>query len=314
MGCWNGTCGVSNLPIHHGDKVMALIIKVPLPKKIDNQSGACYANEFAAPVTLAFEGVYNDYGMVEKIKTNLITDSIIKDFGVTDLYKLLKNIERDEQYSSDPYSKNAAYGLWMCHKHVWDVLTRDPELKSGWEKTHPYHYYLDAFKEWYELTKKYEPVEKAYFLDLKDRVKNKEENIDETMKREVVRHYFDLKNAIEQNSFNECTGAGHGSSRIDVGGIADVLQGMIESGKDSNDPEIMTVVNAMCELKAMHIAMENLRKIWFPQSGKGSQSNAYAWHKKLIDCSVAIMEDYGERVNEDGWDPDEDYDVYKDWR
>lgn len=26
MGCWNGTCGVSNLPIHHGDKVRGILI------------------------------------------------------------------------------------------------------------------------------------------------------------------------------------------------------------------------------------------------------------------------------------------------
>lgn len=312
MGCWHGTCGVSNLPIHHGDKVMALVIKVPLPKKIEHQSGSSYANAFAAPITLAFEAEYNDYGMVEKIKKGIVTEGVLKTFEVKDLTKLLKKMERDEYYwEKEGQGFGTAYGLWMCHKHVWDSLTKDPELRSGWRDEHPYHHYRDAFDEWYEAVKAYKVAEEAYYEDLRGDRDPRETPADR-IKREPCKTYFDLKHKIEQNPFNDCTGAGYGSGRVAVRTYGEMLKDLIAEGKAKDDPDVVALVNAMCELKAMHCAMESLRKIWFPQSGKGSQSSAFGWYKKLWDASERVVKQYDKVLCEENL-MDEDHDIYKYW-
>ena len=314
MGCWHGTCGVSNLPIHHGDKVMTLVIKVPLPRKIENQSGACYANEFAAPVTLAFEAEYDDYGLVENVKENIITEKIKEIFkreGLESLKDILRKIERDEYYVEEGHGEGTAFGLWMCHKHVWDSLTKDPELRSGWREEHPYYHFREAFGEWFDLVKAYKVAEDAYFEDIrKGRPAN--ETPADTIKREPCKSYFDLKHKIEQNPFNDCTGAGYGSGRVAVRKYGEMLKDLIAEGRAKDDADVVALVDAMCELKAMHIAMESLRKIWFPQSGKGSQSSPYGWYKKLWDASERVVKQYDKVLCEENV-MDDDHDIYKYW-
>jgi hypothetical protein len=51
MGCWNGTCGVSNLPIHYGDKVRAILIVGDASSLGASQYGPAFRTEdWVAPV------------------------------------------------------------------------------------------------------------------------------------------------------------------------------------------------------------------------------------------------------------------------
>jgi hypothetical protein len=60
MGCWNGTCGLSGLPITHGEEMYVFpIVSV-------NADSFCYASALYRPVVLPFLAEYNDYGGGEK--------------------------------------------------------------------------------------------------------------------------------------------------------------------------------------------------------------------------------------------------------
>lgn len=59
MGCWNGTCGLSGLPIIHGQEMYVFPI-------IESHKGSfCYTSALYRPSVLPFRAEYNDYGAGE---------------------------------------------------------------------------------------------------------------------------------------------------------------------------------------------------------------------------------------------------------
>ena len=110
MGCWNSTCGYSNLPIRAGEKVVCFIvteqdflmndyINSTMPEvspevqkqleeqRADNEiSKFCvqhdtYAHSFRKPISLPFVGKYNDYGAVEDIEPSIHTKYLLDRFN-----------------------------------------------------------------------------------------------------------------------------------------------------------------------------------------------------------------------------------------
>lgn len=76
MGCWNKTCGLSNLHITVGTPVYVFVLE-----KNDTYDH-CYATGLFSPLLLPFESTYNDYGGGEEshgIALDLIMDSIKQD-------------------------------------------------------------------------------------------------------------------------------------------------------------------------------------------------------------------------------------------
>lgn len=58
MGCWNKTCGLTNLHIKAGDKAYVFVLE----KRDDDNDGHCYSTHLYKPLLLPFETTYNDYG------------------------------------------------------------------------------------------------------------------------------------------------------------------------------------------------------------------------------------------------------------
>ena len=58
MGCWNKTCGLTNLHITAGDKAYVFVLE----KRNDDNDGHCYSTHLYKPLLLPFETTYNDYG------------------------------------------------------------------------------------------------------------------------------------------------------------------------------------------------------------------------------------------------------------
>ena len=60
MGCWNGTCLISNMPILSGEEVVGYILR-HTREDVENKS-ICYSTDYAKPVSLPIRGYYDDYG------------------------------------------------------------------------------------------------------------------------------------------------------------------------------------------------------------------------------------------------------------
>ena len=69
MGCWNGTCMISNLPILAGEETKLVFLFSPHREKVTltNASGHYYATDFLKPAFFPITGKYNDYGVIEDI-------------------------------------------------------------------------------------------------------------------------------------------------------------------------------------------------------------------------------------------------------
>ncbi len=66
MGCWNKTCGLSNLHIRAGEQVYVF----PIVSN-GNASDRCYSTAFWSPVMIPFLSEYNDYGGGENSHKNI---------------------------------------------------------------------------------------------------------------------------------------------------------------------------------------------------------------------------------------------------
>lgn len=87
MGCWNGTCGITQMPITSGQKVKAYILVPHHYDDVRNSgttvrtfsfdeiekfrgSGICYPTDAWSPLSIPISAEYNDYGGLQNIKMN----------------------------------------------------------------------------------------------------------------------------------------------------------------------------------------------------------------------------------------------------
>jgi len=82
MGCWNKTCGLSNLHINAGDPVYVFVLEDA------RDDSNCYTTSLFSPLLLPFQSEYNDYGGGENssgIAFDLIMSAIREDLVEMDV-------------------------------------------------------------------------------------------------------------------------------------------------------------------------------------------------------------------------------------
>lgn len=79
MGCWNETCGVSNLDIEYGDPVRLILLEQDYGAPKEYTRGFCYADDLWRPRLLPVKGKYDGYGRIEEVEENLNTKIIVHD-------------------------------------------------------------------------------------------------------------------------------------------------------------------------------------------------------------------------------------------
>jgi hypothetical protein len=97
MGCWNKTCGLSNLAIHEGEPVMVFTLV-----QNNDISDFCYSTALYSPVLLPFYSHYNDYGAGERssgVGLPLILDGLRE--------HLVEMEQGDNQYHDIPVKRDA---------------------------------------------------------------------------------------------------------------------------------------------------------------------------------------------------------------
>lgn len=77
MGCWNGTCLVTNLPIPLNESVKLIFILSQQSQSGSVGMGFGYSEEWWRPVGCPIDGIYNDYGYIKKIVQNKAYDTVL---------------------------------------------------------------------------------------------------------------------------------------------------------------------------------------------------------------------------------------------
>ena len=144
MGCWNGTCMISNLPIISGEKIKLVLLQVGYDGgSIIGKSGYVYSNGMMAPAFLPLNGDYNDYGSIENVEEDWnykIIESFLKSkFGTIEadgkemtewgLMDLIDGIERgNPKFKVKDEWKSCGLSMVMIRQDVWDMCVH---IQSG---------------------------------------------------------------------------------------------------------------------------------------------------------------------------------------
>lgn len=118
MGSWNGTCGISKMPIQYGDRVKLVLLKPTNHyRSVSTGSGFCDASDMYTPICLPITGEYNDYGCIENIDEQPeLFDLIIKALRIPDR----NNIEDIIAGISNNELENISYML--IHESVYNIM------------------------------------------------------------------------------------------------------------------------------------------------------------------------------------------------
>jgi len=134
MGCFNGTCVITNLPLVAGEPTV--LIPLAFNKFNDrNYTGLVYATDAAYPLTFPIDGAYNDYGAIEDYDEHSIPVKIIlhatkiKDFG-----DFLSAAHEGELKVGNPKLEESPVGYVMAHKKAFDLVVEQFAREEDYDR------------------------------------------------------------------------------------------------------------------------------------------------------------------------------------
>lgn len=295
MGCWNQTCGLSNLHIRAGqDVVVFAMVKT---RKLDS---LCYTTPFYEPVMLPFYAKYNDYGggeecsgpglalVMEAIKKNLVElpqgenqfhDIPVKKEGFNDAVFFEACHERRLFVKGYHARERRHVEFVMFHKAVWDHIFEHREIEkyvgdnkgtTGWNNAYIKYKFTDLVAGVPEVV---DFMFKA--LDDKDnpyRLWEPLANVRELREHNLAADWLAYGdnhrygNLLRPNSFvSKC----------------------MENNNREGAVELLTEY-----LRALFIDgfMGETRKHWSPQTGAGSQSDEENGYRVLISAMNSVLD------------------------
>lgn len=285
MGCWNGTCMISNLPIIYGEKIKLVFLQGGYDT-VSGNSGYVYSNGLMSPAFLPISGEYNDYGSIENVGEDwnykLIEEFLKKKFGNTieadrtekvdwTLSDLIDGIERGEpKYKVGSDWKNCGISMVMIRQDIWDLCVDiqsgnedywNPDKHNNSDPSTPYRLRGDVwanrtFDEFIEKNKR-------VYDDPMDELRARLLRTDEVVfgsrgEGRPMLNYMDYKDICIVNKFN--------------------------------DEFTQDIKKRWFEQQMVEGCISNLRKGWMIQPGAGSQSNGWNEYLKFSQGVINICE------------------------
>lgn len=317
MGCWNGTCMVSRLPILSNEKVKLVILynssahymKKYRSSNILNKSGFCNIGDILSPAFLPITGGYDEIGAIEddgdEIKEDFNTKIIFntlkerftskikvegKEIVDWTLNDIIRGIERGNSYGCSQYW-NERTSEWLdfdlssvlIREDVYnDIITQMKKIKV-WDWKSGGEANLKKI-----LTKRFnnevEHIKKMIDLDEKRKSLSSEEII-ENFKSE----YFSLL-MCDDRIFRKGTGE---TSFMNGVAYERYLYDNINNKKIRDN-----IFKQWSEYNYIQYFLDGSRLSWMIQAGKGSQDTNWKYNKFLskiiIDvCDKKIEEEKG---------------------
>ncbi len=306
MGCWNQTCGLSQLHIRANQDVVVLALV-----KNNGVDSLCYTTPFYAPVMMPFYAKYNDYGGAEDctgigvdlvmnaIKEQLVElpvgpnefhDIAVKREGFdTDVF--FEAVHEDRLFIKGRFDRQRQHvGFVMIHKAVFDHVIENRVVEryvganngtTGWDNSYIHITFADVAKD----------------------IETCVEHLFESCKKDLFR--FDPLRGLR--TLNE------GKEKAQVNTAAQWLAHdeyrysslvrpslMVCDYVEANDREGLK--GMLTEyLKAMWIDgfMMETRKFWSPQAGAGSQQQEPDGYLLLIDAMKSVLDAEKREYEED---------------
>lgn len=300
MGCWNKTCGLSNLYIYAGTPVYVFILE----EKRDVSN--CYSTSLFSPLLLPFESKYNDYGggedsggiafplIIQSLKESLVEmpvgDNEHHDIAVTrDDFgeeQFFDAVRENRLFTHDDYrDKNTPITFTMFRKDVVNMVldgwvvqkyVGDGKGNTGWGNNYVNVTFAD-------IVTSIPPLVDALYKDLL-----------------TLSGRFYITAAIT-NHKNKFVAAGYlhdlnyRYSRLVQ--VTEVLETML---LENRLEDAVNLLKCFAMGQWIDYFMHDCRKTWIPGGHEGSQSSDTNSHKLLCTTILSVIEEIDKEFdNED---------------
>lgn len=269
MGSWNGTCGVTQLPIKYRDSVVVFPIKYNYGET--KGGGFCHITDMYLPLTPPIHGVYNDYGRIEGIdqeKSQSVMDMLLyqDEENVIQLPKDTYETLEDIVYVIER-GKVKDVGLMMVHKGVYEEIIDE----MGSRKMH-YHVDTTLKKAYQESIGRFKECALADIATGEHLFAKTIDELDETYVR-----YHRRVMGYRIPCIDEIFYAYPESIEKSVSEKYLIQRVM------SEDKGLET---ALVEFKLFAYGMSLMRKFWTIQTGAGSQIDEVYLQKRVADYVI----------------------------
>lgn len=276
MGCWHGTCAITQLPIHWEDRVRFMLLAIEGNDDKDDKdwtTGFCYATDRAFPITPAMPGIYNDYGGVElDMPLDPAAAFCLRQIGFNpdeelDFIDLLRS---DDRPTFTRYADKLGIGLWMVKEEVYDHLLTIHGADDWRPVTHEAlraaaDHTVNAYAAIAEMVRNGEDREKVYQASFRLDGRHDPESLFFRFERQPVNMRFGL-----------------GMLQIHMSNMATRGEGTVET--------LRSFAYALADAMRLNDAMETLRRPFMVQTGAGSQSSNLDAHESLARLTLDLIQ------------------------
>lgn len=292
MGCWNETCGISNIPITFEEPVVV----VPLVKQ-NHTDVRCYTTALYKPVLLPFYGLYNDYGASEEnmgaglpiilselnheliemeVGENQFHDTEVKRAGFT-VEKFFEAVKNNRLFVKDfQNNQTAPVSFMMIRKKIFNYILNNYVCETwalgGSRTTYMFKDVLGDISEWIDSYKEM-LKDNRYFARL-----DISRSFNEKNKTNLVA-YFLSYDTVRYHTF------------INYNRIITMLA---EAGDDLT---LKSFVEEMIKVIFIDHFMMHVHKMWLPQIG--SQEFNIEAYRLLVDATTMLLDEEERKRNEE---------------
>lgn len=290
MGCWNGSCFLTNLPIMHGEDVRVFIVH----NQFQNyRNRYCDPTDAGRPLAFSFKGKYDDYGFVDEqngIMLDFIIDSIKNcliemEVGSNEIhdievkrdsfdFNLLKEANHEGRLQvADIYGEPTNLKVIMVRQTALDKLLE----RFTWDT------YRGVTQEERDSGKYYRTLNYKQHCD--ELCKYLQTELENSQKDNIPNGLYFLMKA-ERILFSETSHIGNVFCAVSA-----IQDGTLQCSYDD-------LVREITITEVLNIFLSSTRRTWSPPSGEGSQDNetkAYEIYAQLIlDECAEIKKYYGD--------------------
>lgn len=321
MGCWNETCGITQLPICYRDKVrMILIVKSELDTRVNSNVCYHYTTDLWMPFGLPLKGTYDEYGGLENIEKDIASDLLLDtlknvvlevpdrmgySFKISDLdWKTALQFLTDEGLRIKDGPSTDLEGLisnfqmkYPDNNFSSEQSDAADEIKKAAKNSTIQMYHMMVHEDIYQaLAKNYKAPEKIFSsmtygnfrskLEscVQDLIKEIKETKDNNISEEL-KHLLKLSRD-HKNLLANYFGGSYNTS-IHLRKYIDFIEDKVEAGEED---DLKDLINEMIDFACFGRNMSLLRKLWMPQTGKGGQDREYSIHKFLGERIASFSE------------------------
>lgn len=323
MGCWNGTCAISTLPILYAERIRIVFLQTRPRAQADSGAGFCYSTGIWMPVSMAIPGHYDDYGAIEKedptdwrvtmflewLKERLVEqeqgpnpvhDKPIRRDKIETINDICRHIhaQGDRVFVNDPVERS----MWASVKHASE---KDDRIPDPGEYVPPRLGYCLIREDIYQGI-----VETPYQdwrgnnLRVEDHYAEMRKWMEETLQilvKEDDPNFAILRLMIGDSIWSQGE-AGIFPLRDFRDRFLFELQALKKEGKDLEafaEEVLWPRLQAIVRLRWVNWMMDNARLHWSPQTGAGSQSEDYQIQQDLLDIKQKALTGLRERREQD---------------